>query len=406
MTLKILLLEDVHASATPILAELPGARIERLKGAPAADALADLLADVQVLGLRSRTQLTAQLLSHAPQLLAVGAYCTGTNNIDLRAAAERGVAVFNGPFSNTRSVAELVIGHAIHLLRRIPERQAAARRGQWLKDARGSNEVRGKTLGIVGYGKIGTQTGLLAESIGMQVVFHDVEARLPLGNAKPAGSLAKLLQVADVVTLHVPQTPQTRHLIDAARLAQMKPDAVLINLARGHAVDIDALFAVLRGGQLRGAAVDVFPIEPTSSEDTFHSPLRELDNVILTPHVGGSTVEAQSNLGIEVSDKLRDYLLLGAINGSVNLPDLSVGASRSAARLVHLHHDRPGVMSRLNGVLASAGYNVSQLHLETGGGMGSAVVDLSAPLDAQTLAQVRAVEGTVRAFVALAKPPA
>ncbi len=406
MTLKILLLEDVHASATPILAELPGARIERLKGAPATDALADLLADVQVLGLRSRTQLTAQLLSHAPQLLAVGAYCTGTNNIDLRAAAERGVAVFNGPFSNTRSVAELVIGHAIHLLRRIPERQAAARRGQWLKDARGSNEVRGKTLGIVGYGKIGTQTGLLAESIGMQVVFHDVEARLPLGNAKPAGSLAKLLQVADVVTLHVPQTPQTRHLIDAARLAQMKPDAVLINLARGHAVDIDALFAVLRGGQLRGAAVDVFPIEPTSSEDTFHSPLRELDNVILTPHVGGSTVEAQSNLGIEVSDKLRDYLLLGAINGSVNLPDLSVGASRSAARLVHLHHDRPGVMSRLNGVLASAGYNVSQLHLETGGGMGSAVVDLSAPLDAQTLAQVRAVEGTVRAFVALAKPPA
>ncbi len=406
MTLKILLLEDVHASATPILSELPGARIERLKGAPAADALADLLADVQVLGLRSRTQLTAQLLSHAPQLLAVGAYCTGTNNIDLRAAAERGVAVFNGPFSNTRSVAELVIGHAIHLLRRIPERQAAARRGQWLKDARGSNEVRGKTLGIVGYGKIGTQTGLLAESIGMQVVFHDVEARLPLGNAKPAGSLAKLLQVADVVTLHVPQTPQTRHLIDAARLAQMKPDAVLINLARGHAVDIDALFAVLQGGQLRGAAIDVFPIEPTSSEDIFHSPLRELDNVILTPHVGGSTVEAQSNLGIEVSDKLRDYLLLGAINGSVNLPDLSVGASRSAARLVHLHHDRPGVMSRLNGVLASAGYNVSQLHLETGGGMGSAVVDLSAPLDAQTLAQVRAVEGTVRAFVALAKPPA
>ena len=404
--MNILLLEDVHASATPILSAIPDVQIERRTGAPSDDALAALLADVQVLGLRSRTQLTAQMLSRAPRLLAVGAYCTGTNNIDLKAATERGVAVFNGPFSNTRSVAELVIGHAIHLLRRIPERQAAARRGQWLKDARGSNEIRGKTLGIVGYGKIGTQTGLLAESIGMQVVFHDIEARLPLGNAKPAGSLDKLLTAADVVTLHVPQTPQTRHLIDAARLAQMKPDSVLINLARGHAVDIDALFATLRGGKLRGAAIDVFPIEPSSSDDTFHSPLRELDNVILTPHVGGSTIEAQSNLGIEVSEKLRDYLLLGAINGSVNLPELSVGTPRSASRLVHLHHDRPGVMSRLNGVLAEAGYNVSQLHLETGGGMGSAVVDLNGALDAQTLAAVRKVEGTVRAFVALAKPPA
>lgn len=401
LSLNILLLEDVHDSATPILSELPDAQIERRKNAPEGDELAQLLADVQVLGLRSRTQLTAQLLDKAPQLLAIGAYCTGTNNIDLKAAAERGVAVFNGPFSNTRSVAELVIGHAIHLLRRIPERQAAARRGQWLKDARGSNEIRGKTLGIVGYGKIGTQTGLLAESIGMQVVFHDVEARLPLGNAKPAGSLDKLLKIADVVTLHVPQTPQTRHLIDAPRLAQMKSDAVLINLARGHAVDIDALFASLRDGHLRGAAIDVFPIEPTSSEDTFHSPLRELDNVILTPHVGGSTVEAQSNLGIEVSEKLRDYLRVGAINGSVNLPELSVGAPRSATRLIHLHHDRPGVMSRLNGILAAAGLNVSQLHLETGNGMGAAVVDLSAPLDAQTLAAVRGVDGTVRAFVTL-----
>ncbi len=240
----------------------------------------------------------------------------------------------------------------------------------------------------------------------MQVLFHDIEARLPLGNARPAGSLDKLLKAADVVTLHVPQTPQTRNLIDAARLAQMKPDAVLINLARGHAVDIDALFASLRGSHLRGAAIDVFPIEPTSSDDIFVSPLRELDNVILTPHVGGSTIEAQSNLGVEVSEKLRDYLLLGAINGSVNLPELSVGVSRSASRLVHLHRDQPGVMSHLNGVLAAAGYNVSQLRLETGGGMGAAVVDLSAPLDAQTLAEVRAVDGTVRAFAALAQPSA
>lgn len=403
MSLNILLLEDVHASATPILSALPGAEMLRLKHAPGAEELKRLLADVQLLGLRSRTVLTPDVLAAAPRLLAVGAYCTGTNNIDLQAAAARGVAVFNGPFSNTRSVAELVIGHAIHLLRRIPERQAAARRGRWLKDARGSNEIRGKTLGIVGYGKIGTQTGLLAEAIGMRVIFHDIEARLPLGNAKPVGSLDALLQDADVATLHVPQTERTRYLIDAAGLAVMKPDAVLINLARGHAVDIDALCAALRSGHLRGAAIDVFPVEPASSAETFESPLRELDNVILTPHVGGSTVEAQCNLGIEVSEKLRDYLLRGAVMGSVNLPELPAGPLRSSTRLVHLHHDRPGVMSRLNGVLAAAGLNVSQLHLETAGGMGVAAVDLSAPLDAATLAAAQGVEGTVRAFVAMAQ---
>ncbi|MBP6251470.1 MAG: phosphoglycerate dehydrogenase [Rubrivivax sp.] len=401
MSLNILLLEDVHASATPILSALPAAEVVRLKHAPGAEELKRLLADVQVLGLRSRTALTPDVLVAAPRLLAVGAYCTGTNNIDLSSCAGRGVAVFNGPFSNTRSVAELVIGHAIHLLRRIPERQAAARRGQWLKDARGSNEIRGKTLGIVGYGKIGTQTGLLAEAIGMRVLFHDVEARLPLGNARSAGALDALLQEADVVTLHVPQTEQTRHLIDAARLAQMRPDAVLINLARGHAVDIDALHAALRSGHLRGAAIDVFPVEPASSSETFESPLRDLDNVILTPHVGGSTVEAQSNLGIEVSEKLRDYLTLGAVRGSVNLPELSAGPLRSASRLVHLHHDQPGVMSRLNGVLAAAGLNVTQMHLETAASMGAAVVDLNAPLDAATLAEVQRVDGSVRAFVAL-----
>ncbi|MBK9364515.1 MAG: phosphoglycerate dehydrogenase [Rubrivivax sp.] len=398
MSLNILLLEDVHASATPILHAVPGAEVLRLKHAPDARELGPLLADVQVLGLRSRTALTRDLLERAPRLLAVGAYCTGTNNIDLKAASERGVVVFNGPFSNTRSVAELVIGHAIHLLRRIPERHAAARRGQWLKDARGSNEIRGKILGIVGYGKIGMQTGLLAEAIGMRVVYHDVEARLPLGNATPAATLAALLREADVVTLHVPQTERTRLLIDGERLAQMKPDAVLINLARGHAVDLDALHAALGAQRLRGAAIDVFPVEPTSNAAAFESPLRALDNVILTPHVGGSTVEAQHNLGVEVSEKLRDYLTLGAVRGSVNLPEVAVGALRAPSRLVHIHRDQPGVMSQLNGVLALAGLNVSQLHLETGAGFGVAVVDLSQPLDSATLAAVTGVAGTVRAF--------
>lgn len=405
MTLNILLLEDVHASATPILQELPGAQVKRLRHAPDGAELRDLLADVDVLGLRSRTPLDAGALAAAPRLRAVGAYCTGTNNIDLQAAAERGVAVFNGPFSNTRSVAELVIGHAIHLLRRIPERQAAAQRGQWLKDAKGSNEIRGKTLGIVGYGKIGTQTGLLAEAIGMRVIFHDVEAKLPLGNASPAPSLQALLQEADVVTLHVPQTPQTKNLIDAERLAQMKEDAVLINLARGQAVDIQALHDVLASGRLRGAAIDVFPVEPASAAHTFESPLRDLDNVILTPHVGGSTVEAQRNLGVEVSEKLRDYLMLGAVRGSVNLPELGAGLLRGAARLVHLHRDQPGVIARLNVVLADAGLNVTQLHLETDRGLGVVVVDLNRVPDAATLAAVRGIPATLAAFTAMASAP-
>ena len=403
MTLNILLLEDVHASANPVLEVLPGVQIRRLKHAPDAAELKQLLSDVEIIGLRSRTQLDARALEAAPRLRAIGAYCTGTNNIDLKTAAERGVAVFNGPFSNTRSVAELVIGHSIHLLRRIPERQAAARRGQWLKDAKRSNEIRGKTLGIVGYGKIGTQTGLLAEAIGMRVIFHDVEAKLPLGNARPAASLQALLQEADVVTLHVPQTPQTRHLINAERLAQMKEDAVLINLARGHAVDIDALHAALSRGSLRGAAIDVFPVEPASSAHTFESPLRELDNVILTPHVGGSTVEAQRNLGVEVSEKLRDYLMLGAVRGSVNLPELGAGPVRGAARLVHLHRDQPGVMSQLNGVLAAAGLNVTQLHLETDRGLGMAVIDLSQEPDSGTLGAVRQISATLASFVALSR---
>lgn len=404
MTLNILLLEDVHASADGVLSGLPDARIRRLKHAPDAAELKELLVDVDLLGLRSRTQLDAAALAAAPRLRAVGAYCTGTNNIDLKTAAERGVAVFNGPFSNTRSVAELVIGHAIHLLRRIPERQAAARRGEWLKDAKRSNEIRGKTLGIVGYGKIGTQTGLLAEAIGMRVVFHDVEAKLPLGNAVAAPSLEALLQEADVVTLHVPQTPQTRNLIDAARLAQMKDDAVLINLARGQAVDIPALHDALAGGRLRGAAVDVFPVEPASSKHTFESPLRALDNVILTPHVGGSTVEAQRNLGVEVSEKLRDYLMLGAVRGSVNLPELGVGSVRGAARLVHLHRDQPGVMSEIHGVLAAAGLNVAHLQLETDRGLGVAVLDLNRAPDAATLAAVRDIPATLVSFVALSSP--
>ena len=398
MTPHILLLEDIHASATPILAGVAGANIVRLQHAPTATELKSLLATVQVLGIRSRTQLTREVLAMALELRAIGAYCTGTNNVDLGAASEMGIALFNGPFSNTRSVAELVLGHAIHLLRRVPERNTAAHRGVWMKDAKGSHEVRGKTLGIVGYGKIGTQTGLLAEAIGMQVIYFDTEPRLPLGNAKPAATLEALLKQADAVTLHVPQTERTHKMMNAETLAHMKEGAVFINLARGDAVDIDALVEALRSSRLRGAAVDVFPTEPGSWAEPFESPLRGLDNVILTPHVGGSTVEAQHNLGVEVSEKLRDYLTLGAIRGSVNLAELPVSPQRAPGRLVHLHRDRPGVMAKVNAVLSSAGLNVSQLHLETQGGFGVAVIDVSATLDAATLSSLRDIEGTTRAF--------
>jgi len=394
-----LLLEQIHASADPILQTLPGMRIERMNQAGELERLAPLLPDVEILGIRSRTQVDREFLERAPRLKAIGAYCTGTNNIDLDAARDHGVAVFNGPFSNTRSVAELVISHAIALMRRVPERHQAARRGGWLKDSTRSNEVRGKTLGIVGYGKIGTQTGLLAESIGMRVVFHDVVARLPLGNARPTRSLDELLAEADIVTFHVPQSPDTEQLIGARRLALMKDGAVLINLARGRIIDIEALCEALDAGRLRGAAIDVFPVEPKSARDPFESPLQSRDNVILTPHVGGSTIEAQANLGIEVSEKLRDYIGTGAVRGSVNLPDISVGAPSAPCRLVHIHRDRPGMISRLNQMLADENINVSQMHLQTGSGVGLAIVDLASPPSEQAGRAIAALEGTLRCFV-------
>jgi D-3-phosphoglycerate dehydrogenase len=398
MKSEILLLEDIHASATAILEDIAGANIVRLQHSPSASELKSLLKNVQVLGIRSRTQLTREVLSAAPELHAIGAYCTGTNNIDLKFASSKGVAVFNGPFSNTRSVAELVIGHAIHLLRRVPERNAAAHRGFWMKDAKGANEVRGKTLGIVGYGKIGTQAGLLAEAVGMQVIYFDTEARMPLGNAKSSASLEALLGQSDAVTLHVPQTEYTHNMMNAGRFAQMKDGAVFINLARGDAVDIAALEEALSNTRLRGAAVDVFPLEPSSGKDPLDSPLRALGKVILTPHVGGSTLEAQFNLGIEVSEKLRDYLTMGAIRGSVNLAELPVNSLRAPERLVHLHQDRPGVMANVNAVLSAAGLNVSQLHLETLDGFGVAVIDVSARLNSEALKLLGEIEGTTRTF--------
>ncbi|HZW19675.1 phosphoglycerate dehydrogenase [Noviherbaspirillum sp.] len=399
--LRVLLLEDIHESAERAFSHFGDVVVERDSGAPSREALLCRIGNVHVLGIRSRTQVDAEILAAATQLLAIGTYCTGTNNVALDEAAARGVPVFNGPFSNTRSVSELVIGHAIHLLRRIPERHAAARSGKWLKDARGSSELRGKTLGIIGYGKIGTQTGLLAEALGMQVVFYDIEAKLPLSNASRMPSLQALLAASDVITLHVPGTPETEGMIDAAAFEAMKQDAVLINLARGKAVCIEALCDALQSGRLRGAALDVFPVEPATRQDAFESPLRAFDNVILTPHIGGSTIEAQRNLGFEVSEKIAGYLARGTTQGCVNLPQVSLDSAARGTRIVHIHTDKPGVLMQVNDRLAASGLNIVQLTLETAKGFGVAVLDVTGPVPGAVIDSVACVDGAARVFLPL-----
>ncbi|RYX92000.1 MAG: phosphoglycerate dehydrogenase, partial [Comamonadaceae bacterium] len=320
--IKFLLLEGIHPSALQVLHDAGYTQIESLVGALSDEELKAKIADVHFLGIRSRTQLTADVFAHANKLAAVGCFCIGTNQVDLKAARERGIAVFNAPYSNTRSVAELVLAEAIILLRGIPEKSAVAHRGGWLKSAENSYEIRGKTLGIVGYGSIGTQLSVLAEALGMHVVFFDVVTKLPLGNARQIGKLNDLLAEADIVTLHVPETQATQWMIGAAEIAAMKPGGVLINASRGTVVEIEPLAEALRSKKLLGAAIDVFPVEPRSNKDTFESPLRGLDNVILTPHVGGSTMEAQENIGVEVAEKLVKYSDNGTSTSSVNFPEV------------------------------------------------------------------------------------
>ncbi|MCX6621398.1 MAG: phosphoglycerate dehydrogenase, partial [Acidobacteria bacterium] len=332
--------------------------------------------DAFLVGLRSNTLLTAKVLEHAPRLIAAGCFCIGTNQVDLNAAQEHGVPVFNAPFSNTRSVAELVLAEVILLLRGIPYRNAMAHRGVWLKTAEGSHEVRGKCLGIVGYGHIGTQIGLLAEALGMQVVFHDIETRLALGNARQLPTLEAVLAVADVVTLHVPETPRTRNMIAAPQLAAMKPESALINASRGTVVDIAALAAALGTGHLSGAAIDVFPTEPKSAREEFLSPLRGLDNVLLTPHVGGSTTEAQENIGLEVAAKLIKYSNNGSSLSAVNFPEVSLPAHPGQHRLLHIHRNRPGVLSAINGIFSEEKINIAGEYLQTNSKIGYVVIDV------------------------------
>lgn len=397
--IKILLLEGVHDNAVEAFEAAGYRNVERRAGAVPEAELPDLVRDVHFLGIRSRTHLTADVLAAAERLVAVGAFCIGTNQIDLAAAAERGVAVFNAPFSNTRSVAELVLAEAILLLRGVPEKNAKAHRGEWAKSLGTSREIRGKTLGIVGYGNIGAQLSVLAEGLGMRVVFHDVSDKLPLGNAQPVPDLGDVLRQADVVTLHVPDTPATRGLVGADEIAAMKPDAVLINASRGTVVDLGALAAALARGHLAGAAVDVFPVEPRQNDDPFETPLQGLDRALLTPHVGGSTLEAQANIGTEVAGKLVRYSDNGSTETSVNFPEVSLPAHPGCHRILHVHRNVPGVLAAINGVFSRLGVNVDAQYLQTRGPIGYVVSDVDCETSEEALAALRRVEGTIRTRV-------
>lgn len=396
--IKVVLLEGIHQSAVDVFQSAGYSLVELHDKALPREQLLEAIADAHIIGLRSRTQLDTEAIAHARRLLAVGCFCIGTNQVNLHNARERGVPVFNAPYSNTRSVAELVIAEAILLMRRVPERNAECHRGGWGKSAEGSFEVRGKTLGIVGYGHIGTQAGVLAESLGMHVLFHDIEPKLALGNAAPAHDLDDLLARSDIVTLHVPQTPDTAGMIGVPQIARMRHGAMLINASRGNVVDIDALAAALRDSRIAGAAVDVFPKEPKSRQETFESPLRDFDNALLTPHVGGSTQEAQVNIGTEVATKLVRYSDNGSTLSAVNFPEVSLPEHVGSSRLLHIHHNVPGVLSRINDVFSQGGININAQHLQTAGDLGYVVIDVSAS-ESQSEAlreQLSAIPGTIR----------
>ena len=397
--IKILLLEGVHPSAVETLKQAGYENIELHKKALPPEELKAAISSAHFVGIRSRTQLTDDVLDCASKLIAVGCFCIGTNQVDLDAATRRGIVVFNAPFSNTRSVAELVIAEAILLLRGIAEKNAAAHRGEWQKSALNSFEIRGKRLGIIGYGNIGMQLGVIAESMGMQVRFFDVSNKLPMGNARQVASLDQLLSNSDVVSLHVPENASTHMMIGAGQLALMPKGSILINASRGTVVDIDALADRLEGGFLAGVAIDVFPVEPRSNDDEFISPLRRFDNALLTPHIGGSTVEAQENIGLEVAEKLAHYSDNGTTTSSVNFPGVALPEHAGSHRLLHIHRNVPGIMSAINNVFSENNLNVSAQYLQTNEHIGYVVIDVDAQYSDLALSKLAAIEGTVRSRV-------
>ncbi|GAB2894502.1 phosphoglycerate dehydrogenase [Paralcaligenes sp. KSB-10] len=393
---RIVLFENIHPSAREVFAAAGLSDITAHASALPPDHLRQALAGAQVVGIRSRTHLDAALLSDLPDLRAVGCFCIGTNQVDLETAMLHGMPVFNAPFSNTRSVAELVLAEAILLLRRIPEKNARVHQGHWDKSAAGAFEARGKTLGIVGYGNIGSQVGTLAETAGMRVVFHDIEAKLPLGNARACTTLEALLAQSDVVTLHVPGGRGTKDIIDAAALAAMKAGAILINASRGTVVDIDALHAALASGHLSGAALDVFPAEPKSVDEPLASPLIGMNNVILTPHIGGSTQESQENIGREVAEKLVRFLQSGTSKGAVNFPEIPYQEAAGSARILHVHRNLPGALGTLSNMMAEHGLNIVSQQLQTRGQIGYVISDVEGTVDDVVISALRTHPITVR----------
>jgi D-3-phosphoglycerate dehydrogenase len=397
--IKILLLEGIAQTAVEALRAAGYTQIDRRPKALAGAELRQALEGVRLLGIRSRTHITAETIEGIRSLVAIGCFSVGTNQVDLAACRTMGIPVFNAPFSNTRSVAELTIAEIVMLMRRIFPKSVAAHAGGWDKSAAGSNEVRGKTLGIVGYGNIGTQLAVLAEAMGLRVIYYDHTDKLRHGNVEPTSSLDELLAKADVVSLHVPETPSTQGMIGASQIAQMKPGAILINNARGTVVDLDALAAALRSKKLSGAAIDVFPSEPSSNAEKFTSPLQGLDNVILTPHVGGSTEEAQERIGAEVARKFIEYSDVGSTTGAVNFPQVQLSPRPGGTRFIQVQRNLPGELGRLNEVFARHRINIAAQHYQTDGALGYVVLDADGTVpDAEDVVrEIRELSGTIRA---------
>ena len=397
--IKFLLLEGVHQNALDVLKAAGYTNIEYHKKALDGEELIEAIKDAHFVGIRSRTHLTKEILEHAQKLVAVGCFCIGTNQVDLAEAKRRGIPVFNAPFSNTRSVAELVLAEIILLMRQVPKANMEVHRGVWNKSAAGANEVRGKKLGIIGYGHIGSQLSVIAEAVGMQVYFYDIENKLPLGNAQQVASLDELLSSCDAISLHVPENASTKNLMNAERIAQLKDDAILINAARGTVVDLDALATRLEANSLRGAAIDVFPVEPASINDPFESPLRKFDNVILTPHIGGSTVEAQENIGTEVANKFVKYSDNGSTLSAVNFPEVSLPANNNAKRLLHIHQNKPGILNKINQVFVDQNVNIAGQYLQTDPESGYVVIDVQLEDSSEALKRLKEIDGTMKARV-------
>lgn len=394
--IKILMLENISDAAIKVFKDAGYADIKKISGALSEEQLINEIKQVHMVGIRSKTQITEKVLQHAEKLQAIGCFCIGTNQVNLHAARKKGIVVFNAPYSNTRSVAELVIGASIILIRKILDKNKAAHEGQWNKDAKGSFEIRGKTLGIIGYGNIGSQVSILAESLGMKVIFYDTITKLPLGNAESRKTLKEVVSKADIITLHIPETQQTKNLINKSLLKHFKKGSILINFARGEVVDLDALTNALTNRDLSGAAIDVFPVEPEKNGDPFSSPLQNIPNVLLTPHIGGSTEEAQYNIGEDVSAKLLQYLEMGATTGSHTVPELNLSPQEGTHRILHIHTNVPGVLSEINTTLSENKINVLGQYLKTNDEIGYVVLDIDKKLSKNAVELLKKVKGSLK----------